>query len=170
MTPTTPRRTRAKSWRWAAPAVFAMAAVVVIVIIVRSPGGGGGPDGLVAMGPVLELEIARTSGVRRGDAQAAAVDDKLKVRAELDGAGELRVYNGADVEVARCAEAAPDCSVVRSGKRTALSLTTPLRSRGQFLILLFSAPLGSPSAGLDADVAAAEAAGIAITRRPVRVD
>jgi hypothetical protein len=157
--PTRPRR-------WApATAVFAAAAIVVILFAVY-PGRGGAPAVLVA-GPALAFEVQAASHAHRGS--DSSVGDTLIVRGVIDGPGELRVYDETGVEQAHCTVSAADCSVEPSGTRTKLRLTMLLRVPGTLSAVLFAAPLGGPSRGLDADVEAARRAGIALIPKDILV-
>ena len=160
-----PERRSTRQRRWAAAtASFAIAAAVAILLAVYlDRGGRGGPaaESLVA----FEVQPANRSH-RSADPSAG---DTLIVRGVVEGLGELRVYDAAGAELARCIGPAPDCTVDRSGTRTTLRLTMVLRLSGALHAVLFAAPLGGPSGGLDADVEAAGRAGIAVTPRGLEV-
>lgn len=155
---TPPKRTSSSRRRWAAAvALLAAAAVVVIVLIVSRGRGAGG------MAPALAFEVVPADrALRSADASAGGT---LIVRGVVEGRGELRVYDDAGREQARCAGPAPDCTVDRSGTRTTLRLTVRLRVSGTLRAILLSAPLDGPSRGMDADIRAAVRAGIAVTSR-----
>jgi len=84
------------------------------------------------------------------------------VKAELDGDGELRVYDDDGVEQARCTVAAPRCTVDRAGTHTRLRLAMPLHLIATLHVVLFYPPLLGPSHGRGSDVEAASHAGIAV--------
>jgi hypothetical protein len=138
--------------------VFAIAAGVAIVLAMSRRGD---------VGPMPSLAFEVEPGGRHHRTGDPSVGDTLIVRAVVDGPGELRVYGTvgatAGVELARCGAAAPDCTIERSGPRTTLRLTLPLRAPGELHAVLFAAPLVGPSGGIDADVGAATRAGIAVT-------
>lgn len=157
----TPKRRNTRPRRWAAAAaIFAVAAGVAIVLAVYRDGGG--PDGLVAQ-PTIAFEVEPADRPHRS--ADPSIGDTLIVRAVVEGPGELRIYDAAGVERARCTVPAPDCSIDRSGQRTMLRLTMLLRVPGALRAVLFAAPLGGPSGGMDADVEAAVRAAIARTPR-----
>ena len=155
----TPERTRSRSRRWmASAAVFAMAAVVTVTLVVyRYSGRGVRP----ATEPLLAFEVEPANRPHRG--HDPSIGDKLVVRGELAGAGELRVYDDTGAELVRCTVPTPDCSVERSGNRTTLQLTMVLRAPGALRAILFSAPLGGPPGSINDDSEAATRAGIAFT-------
>jgi hypothetical protein len=159
-----PKRTSSSRRRWAAAmAIFAVAAVVVIVLAVsrdRGPGVGGAA-------PTLAFEVQPVARAHRGT--DASAGDTAIARGVVDGPGELRVYDAAGIEQARCAAPAPDCTVDRSGTRTTLRLTMPLQVPGTLRAILLPAPLGGPSNGMDADIGAAVRAGMAVTSRELEV-
>lgn len=153
----TPVRMRTRLRRRAAvTAAFAMAAVAVILVTV-SYDSGRGSDGTMAA-PLVTYEVMAAGSRMRG--ADPSVGDTLIVRAEIEGPGELRVYDKAGTEQAHCAALAPDCAVEVSGTRTTLRLTMQLRVMGMLHAILFTAPLGRPSGGIDADIEAAMRAGI----------
>lgn len=155
----TPGRTRPRSRRWmASAAVFAMAAVVTVTLVVyRYSGRGARP----ATEPLLAFEVEPANRPHRGS--DPSIGDKLIVRGELDGAGELRVYDDTGAELVRCTVPTPDCSVGRSGNRTTLQLTMVLRAPGALRAILFFAPLGGPPGSINGDLEAATRARIAFT-------
>jgi hypothetical protein len=160
-TPAAPQR-MSRSRRWAAAAVsIAIAAGVVIAIAVYRHRGAPAV-------PTLAFEIEQAHLPHR--TYDTSVGDTLIVRGVVKGQGELRVYGDAGVEHARCTGPAPDCTIDRSGERTALQLTMLLRAPGALRAVLFAAPLEEASKGLDADLEAARRAGIAMaTLEPVEV-
>jgi len=161
-----PKRTSTRSRRWAAAmAIFAAAAVVAILFAVFRDSGEG--PGVRVGTPTLAYEVELVPRPHRS--ADPSVGDTLIVRGVVEGAGELRVYDAAGNEQARCTVPAPDCSVDRSATRTTLRLTTLLRELGVLRTILFTAPLGGPSGGMDADVRAAVRAGIAVTPRELEV-
>jgi hypothetical protein len=162
--PVPPARMPTRPRRWAlATAVFAAAAIVVILFAVYR-GRGGAPAVLVAGSP-LAFEVQPAGHAHRGS--DPSVGDTLIVRGEVEGTGELRVYDETGVEQAHCTVPAADCSVERQGTRTTLRLTMVLRAPGTLSAVLFAAPLRGPSSGLDADVEAARRAGIALTPKDI---
>lgn len=113
--------------------------------------------------PTAELGVtALATGPTRGGADGLIAGGKAVVRGAIDGPGELRVYDADDVELARCTVTGPDCTVVRSGKRTELRLEVPLRIAGPVHLVLLSAPLPGPSGGRAHDLEAANRAGITV--------
>jgi hypothetical protein len=158
-----PARARTKRPRWVTPAAAAaMAAVLAIVVITR--GWPREPDR-----PRLPL-VAIT--VEAGGSNRSAqpnVGDTLVVRTLAPGGGELRVYDEAGTEQARCGEPGPGCRTEQSRDGITLVLTMPVRKPDSFRVVLLSSSLAGPSAGLDADVAAAVRAGITVsTQNPIR--
>lgn len=161
-----PKRTSTRRRRWAAAtAIFAIAAVMAIVLAVYHDRGGG-PGGRVAE-PTLAFEVEPADRAHRSS--DPSVGDTLIVRGVVEGPGELRVYDAAGAEQARCAVPAPDCTVDRSGTGTTLRLTMRLRVPGVLHAVLLTSPLGGPSGGMDADVRAAGRAGMAVTARELDV-
>jgi hypothetical protein len=160
-TPAAPQR-MSRSRRWAAAAVsIGIAAVVVILLALHRDRGG-------ATVPTLAFEVQPGSRLHRG--ADPSVGDKLIVRGVIEGPGELRIYDAAGVEQARCTGPSPGCTVDRADQRTALQLTMLLRAPGALRAVLFAAPLGAASRGLDGDLEAARRAGIAMaTLEPVEV-
>jgi hypothetical protein len=168
-----PRRAKAAPatwWRirgWRSAGVLAAAAVAVLIVVLR-PGTTGQDEPKPVLAFELELELVKSSEPRRGD--EPSVGDTLRFSGGVDGPGELRVYDDAGVEQARCAVPAANCVITRDRGRTRLQLSVPLRVPGALRAVLFKAPLSGPSGGLDADVAAAGRVGIAVLARdPVRV-
>jgi hypothetical protein len=157
---TTQQRRSARSRRWVAAAAISSAAVSVVLLLVVFRYRGRGPDESMAE-PRITSEIEPASTAHR--TSDPSVGDKLIVRGVIAGPGELRVYNDAGVEQARCAAPAPDCTVERSGQHTTLRLTVLLRAPGALRAILFGAPLGSRSQGMDADLEAAASAGLSVT-------
>jgi hypothetical protein len=157
-----PERMRTRPRRWAAATAIFAAAAVVAILLAMYRDRSGAPDGRLAE-PTVAFEVAPADRAHRSS--DPSVGDTLIVRGGVEGPGELRVYDAAGVEQARCTVPAPDCSVDHSGKRTTLRLTMPLRVPGALRVILLTVPLGGPSGGLDADVKAAVRAGIAVTPR-----
>lgn len=156
-----PKATGPRRWA-AATAGFAMAAAVVIVFVVYRDRGSTAV-------PALAFEVEAGNSRHRGS--DPSIGDKLIFRGVVEGPGELRVYNRTGVEQARCTVSTPVCTIDRSGHRTTLRLTMQLRAPGALCAVLFAAPLGGSSGGIDADVAEAMRAGIAvIPLAPVEVD
>jgi hypothetical protein len=157
-------RTRQRPRRWAV-ATLVFAAVVVAAISVYHYGGersdGPGPE------PTLAFEIE--PAVRPHRSSEPSVGDQLIIRAEVAAAGELRVYDAAGLEAARCTVPAPACTVERSGRRATLRLTMPLRAPGTLRAVLFAAPVAAPSGRMDLDVEAAAHAGIGVIMREQEV-
>ncbi len=160
---TRPPHARTKRPRWVIPAaVAAMAAALAIVVITR-----GWPHN--PKRPHLPL-VAIT--VEAGGSNRSAqpnVGDTLVVRTLASGGGELRVYDEAGTEQARCGGPGPGCRTEQSRDGITLVLTMPVRKPDSFRVVLLSSALAGPSAGLDADVAAAVRAGITVsTQDPIR--
>jgi hypothetical protein len=156
----TPTRMNARPRRWVvATAIVAMAASAAILLAVYRDSGRRAREPVT--GPVLAFDVEPANRPHRSS--DPSVGDTLIVRGGVEGPGELRVYDAAGVEQARCRVPAPDCTVERSGQRTTLRLTVPLRVPGALRALLFAAPLGGASGGIDADVEAAMRAGISVT-------
>jgi hypothetical protein len=147
--------------RWLVP--IAAIAVAAAAIIAGTLWFGGRAPGVIAMAPVLEVNVD-AAGSNLGAMAPAMIGDALVVRGAADGAAELRVYDDDGVELARCATPAQGCRVTRSGTRTRLQLTMTLRARGAVRPLLFAPPLGGPSAGLDLDLQAAGKADLEVVR------
>jgi hypothetical protein len=145
------RTSAGRRWAAATAGIAMVAAAASVVMWPRTPALA-----------VLVFEDGPTDQVNRGPG------DKRGVRGELDGPGELRVYDAAGVEQARCSETGPDCSIDRSGKRTTLRLTISPRGPGLLHAVLFTSPLGS-SGGWARDLEAAERAGIAVITRDLQV-
>jgi len=153
----TPKRVRSRSRRWAAAAVsIGIAAVVAILLALHRDRGG-------ATVPTIAFEVQSGSRLYRGAERR--VGDTLIVRGVIEGPGELRIYDAAGVEQARCSAPTPGCTVDRADQRTTIQLTMPLRALGALRAVLFAAPLGEASRGLDGDLEAARRAGIARTAR-----
>lgn len=156
-----PERTRPRPRRWmASAAVFAMAAVMTVTLVVYRYSGRGARS---ATEPRITSEIESANRPHRGS--DASIGDKLIVRGELAGAGELRVYDDTGAELVRCTVPTPECSVERSDNRTTLQLTMVLRAPGALRAVLFSAPLGGPPGSINGDLEAATRARIAFTHR-----
>jgi len=110
-------------------------------------------DGLAAHGHVVVVAAVVEPGI--------STEDHPFLRRIAEGPAELRVYNAARREVARCATTTQDCAVARVGARTELSLRVRLDTRGSYTSLVFSPPLGGASEGLDVDAVMASRAQIA---------
>jgi len=160
-TPAAPQRmSRSRRWGVAIASVAIAAGVAVALAVYRHRGAPAVPT--LAFQVELASRPHRTSDT--------SVGDTLIVRGVVKGQGELRVYGDAGVEDARCRGPAPGCTIDRSGERTALQLTMLLRAPGALRAVLFAAPLGEASRGLDGDLEAARRAGIAMTTlEPVEV-
>jgi hypothetical protein len=153
--PSSPRRRR-----WAtAMVIFAAAAIVAIVFAVFRDRGPGAPSIAFEVEPSERAHLSTD----------ASVGDTLIVRAVVEGPGELRIYDAAGMEQAHCPEPAADCTVDTSGTHTTLRLRLRLRLPGTLRTILFPAPLGGPSGGMDADIRAAMRAGMAVTTLPFEV-
>jgi hypothetical protein len=151
-----PRRTRTgPRRRVVVVAICTIAAAATILFVVYGSRGG-------AVVPTLAFEIEPASRAHRSP--DLSVGDTLIVRGVVEGTGELRVYDAAGVEQARCTAPAPGCTVDRAGHRTTLQLTLLLRVPGALRAMLFATPLGGPPGGLDADLEAARRAGVAVTQ------
>jgi hypothetical protein len=163
------RTARASRRSWMVASATCAAAAAMLLAIVGNPFSGRGGDDSA---PALTIDVKQASGARRGvtSDDVLSVGDALILRAAAAGSGELRLYDDAGIELARCAEAGAGCVVKRTGERSALELSVPLRVPGVLRPVLFTPPLGGAPAGLDADLAAAARAGTAVvTREPVRV-
>ena len=160
---TRPPPTRTGRPRWAVPAVVAaVAAVLAIVVIAR--GWPRGPDRT----GTPSIAIAVKDGGSNRSAQPS-VGDTLVVRALTPRGGELRVYDDAGIEQARCGVPGPGCRTEQSRDGITLVLAMPVQKPGSFRVVLLSSSLAGPSAGLDADVAAAVRAGFTVTTQdPIR--
>lgn len=138
-------------WRWLAAALpLGAAAVAGLFVYLR---------GASTVQPVEPgLEIAIHQGGERVRGRAPAAGDVLVVRAGTGGAAraEVRVYRGDGELVARCGDG-PGCRREGDLVEARVELPSPGEYRG---LLLFSAePIPPPAGSLDADVAAARAAG-----------
>lgn len=138
--------------RMVAAAVAAAAAALVVVTVYR-----GRQDRELGS---LAIELMPGPRPHRGADPSAG--DTLVIRGAVDGPGDLRVYDDAGIEQARCVSPAPDCAIERDGSRTTLRLTVLPTAPGELQAVLFAAPLAGPSRGRDGDVGAATRAGIAI--------
>jgi len=159
--PAAPKRRSPRSRRWGVTiaSVATAAGVVILLAVYRHRGA--------PVVPTLAFEVQSGSRLQRG--AAASVGDTLIVRGVVEGSGELRIYDAAGAEQARCTAPAPGCTVERADKRTTLQLTMPLRATGALHAVLFAAPLGGPPRGIDLDLEAAIRAGIARTPRDLEV-
>lgn len=141
--------------------------LAVGTVVVVAAGGlvlmSRGPTGAVAAAPRIEVEV-EPGASNQGAMGTAMIGDTMVARAVLEGPGELRVYDAAGVEVARCAAPAEDCSIVRDGTHTTLRLSLVLRAQGTFQPVVFSPALGGAPAGLDLDGVAARKANVDLTR------
>lgn len=145
-----------RSLRWIALAAIVPVAVLIALYALRPPPR---PDPVAFA--TLSVDVVRGPEPHRSD--DPSVGDQLIVRGVVEGAGELRIYDEDGRERARCTEPAVDCVVEHQARRTTLRLILPLRTRGALRPVLFAAPLGGPSAGMDADVSAAGRVGISVT-------
>lgn len=158
----TPPRARTRRSRWAIPAmVTAVAAVLAIVVIARGwPRASDQPRT-----PLIAIAVEAGGSTRSGQPSAG---DTLVVRALAPG-GELRVYDDAGNEQARCGVAGSGCRTEQSKDGITLVLAMPVQKPGSFRVVLFSSSLAGPSAGLDADVVAAVRAGLTVSPQdPIR--
>jgi hypothetical protein len=137
-------------------------AAALLLLVLRKP-----PRTAVAMAPSLAVEIRR-SGTVRGD--IASVGDILTVRGNLEGPGELRIYLDEDRLVIRC-PGDPGCREERAGRARAILAELALQMPGEYRsYLLVGAPVPPPTGRASDDLAAATAAGIAVTTRvPLQV-
>jgi hypothetical protein len=150
---TIPRR---RTPRWAVVgAALAAAAIVAIAISLLWPRGDA---------PVLALSYTLVAADPAHPTRG--VGDLLVVRGRNPGPGELRIYNGAGVEQARCAAPSNSCELTRTAVDTVLQLSLRLRAPGVLLVVLYSSPLGGPARGRDADLDAATQAGIDVKTLP----
>jgi hypothetical protein len=145
--------------RWLIPAVVAAAAAALaIVFMLPEPASPEGPQIAVVVKPA-----GSNLGAQPG------VGDTLVVHATIHGEGELRIYDEAGGEQARCNAASSDCRIERVGGQITLVLSFPVRGPGALRAVLFSPALGTPPSGMDADVAAAVRANVTVTtHEPVR--
>jgi hypothetical protein len=165
------------SWRrWPVPLAAAASLLIIVGILAsrdRSLEHRPVDTGTYALTVVVEQQEGTDrgragSGADRGT--RAKVGDKLVIRGAAPQHAELRVYDEAGIEQARCASPGPDCSAEGSGQQATLQLTMVPRVRSVLRPVMFASPLGQTSRGYDTDVAAAEAAGIkVITHDPVHV-
>jgi hypothetical protein len=102
-------------------------------------------------GPQIRAVVER-SAANLGAMGPAMVGDTLVVSATVDEPAELRVYDEAHKEAARCATTTGDCASRPSGSHTEIELRVRLASRGVYTVLVFSPPLGGAPEGLDVDV------------------
>jgi len=102
-------------------------------------------------GPQIRTVVER-SAANLGAMGPAMVGDTLVVSATVDEPAELRVYDEAHKEAARCATTTGDCASRPSGSHTEIELRVRLASRGVYTVLVFSPPLGGAPEGLDVDV------------------
>ena len=148
----------ARRWIIAASAGAIAAAAAILLVVSRGPAQAPPP----AATPTVAFALVPGERLHRGD--EPSVGDTLIFRGVTTGAGELRVYDPAGVEQARCTVVAPGCAVERDGGRTTLRLTLRLREPGALRAVMFETPLAtSPggSGGIDADLGVAARAGIA---------
>jgi hypothetical protein len=150
--------------RWVALAAIVPLLALVALFAFRPPPPPSDPVAFAT----LDVEVLAGRDAHRSP--DPSVGDQLVVRGMVHGTGELRVYDADGAMRAQCTQAAADCVVARTGSRSNLQLTLPLRAPGALRVVLFAAPLDGPSGGLDADVAAAGRAGISVTtREPIQV-
>lgn len=157
-------RTRRRLRRWGVATVGFAAVAVVAISFYRD--GGERSDGREAE-PTLAFEVERAARPHRSS--EPSVGDQLVIRAGAAAAGELRVYDAAGLEAARCTVPTPACTVERSDRRATLRLTMPLRAPGTLRAVLFAASVAAPSGRMDLDVEAAARAGIGVTMREQEV-
>lgn len=147
--------------RWATAAAGLAAAAAVILVVAR--------HGDHAERPALAIrfDVAPGSHAHRGS--DASVGDTLVVRGALartgehPPAGELRIYDAAGGEQARCVAASPSCTIERNAEETTLRLTMLLRAPGALRAVLFAPPRNTPSEGIDVDIETAQRLGVAVT-------
>jgi hypothetical protein len=138
----------------AATAILAVTATAAIKHFVRRPS----EPVFAAVAFDIERAAARGSGT-------SVVGEPIAIRAVVDAPGELRVYDDAGAEQARCAVAGPDCRIDRVGSRTTLRLTMKIGGPGDLHAVLFSAPVAGSAGGIDVDVEAALKAGVEVATR-----
>ncbi|MBC7975164.1 MAG: hypothetical protein H7138_09280 [Myxococcales bacterium] len=153
--PTVSELSRSRRRRWLIPVMAAAAAAMLaIVLAVRESPGPAEPQIAIVVEP---------AGSNRGT--QPTVGDTLIVNATVQGAGELRIYDAAGGEQARCAAPGPGCRIEQERGQTTLILTLPIRSAITLRAVLFSPALGTPRSGVDADVVAAARANVTVTTR-----
>jgi hypothetical protein len=145
-------RRRWRGWWLLVPA--AAAALLIAVLLLR-------PPARTMTQLALAVQIETGAGpVRRGD--EAHPGDRLRLRATIGEAphAELRIYRNDRALVLRCSTG-PPC---RSGDGTLeAELVLPSIGSYQSLLMTSDRPLPESGTGLDADVAAAQAAGARAT-------
>lgn len=144
-------RRRWRGWWFLLPAA---AAVLLAILLLRPPA-----QPVVQLALAVEIE-AGTGPVRRGG--EAHPGDRLRLRATTGwpANAELRVYRNDRALVLRCSTE-PPC---RRGNNTLeADLVLPAIGSYQSLLVTSDRPLPEAGAGLDADVAAALAAGARMT-------
>lgn len=160
--------------RWPTAMIAAAASLVIVVGILASRRLWRGHVPVVPGDYVVDVTVESRGSTGHGSGPDrgtdAAVGDQLVIRGAAPQDAELRVYDDAGVELARCASPGPDCSIERSGPQTVVRLTLAPRVRGVLRPVLFAPPTHQTSSGYDSDVAAAEAAGTqVIVHAPVHV-
>lgn len=142
--------------RWAiAGAALAAAAILAIAIPRLWPRSDD---------PVVALSYTLVDGDPAHPTRG--VGDLLVVRGHNPGPGELRIYDSTGVEQARCAAPSDSCEVTRTAVDTVLQLSLRLRAPGGLLVVLYTAPLGGPVRGRNADLDAATQARIDVNTLP----
>ena len=121
--------------------IVGVAAAAVAVLLLRPP-----PEGSQIRA------VVERSAANLGAMGPAMVGDTLVVSATVDEPAELRVYDEAHKEAARCATTTGDCASRPSGSHTEIELRVRLAGRGVYTVLVFSPPLGGAPEGLDVDV------------------
>jgi hypothetical protein len=141
-----------------------LAAVALALVVVPIPDGS-----TPLSGHQIAVAVERDGKVRNRNDEAS-IGDTLVVRAVVeDNGSELRVYDDSGVALASCAAPGPNCRVEAVDGRTTLVLEIKVLRPDELLPIRFSPPLGTRSAGREADVSAATKAGIVVTRHePVR--
>ena len=155
VTPLRPRR-RSRAVAWITGGTFVAAAAALVLVLMRPKPSPG------------ELEIAIRHGeAARGDAQEAAVGDRLLIRSRSRGPSELRVYRADGPLVARC-PAGPGCTTSAEGEHALdVSLDAPVQYH---VILVVGAGAPLPGGTMDAYLDAARAAGArVVTHQPIDV-
>jgi hypothetical protein len=142
--------------RWAIASIgLAAAAIVAIAIPWLWPHGDA---------PVVALSYTLVSADPAHPTRG--VGDLLVVRGHNPGPGELRIYDHAGVEQARCAATSDSCELTHTADDTMLQLSLRLRAPGELLVVLYTAPLGGLARGRDADLDAATQARIPVKTLP----
>lgn len=152
--------------RWRTVTMVAGAALVLIIVLAvrHSPSAPAAP----AIAFAVERAAPDLLGPAPGSSTRPRSGDQLVVRAIGNQHAELRVYDDAGVEQARCAASGPGCRLERTGDEITLILTMAVHTDHVLRAFVFTPPLGTPPEGLAADITAAEHAAIAVTQLELR--